>query len=182
MAARMSMALPPEYDTSRPSCLSTTAQTRILVWRSEVASAFDPPPSPPSSTSTPSVPSASSSSTTTTITTTASSLLPRASRGRRIWRRIVRRLSSRSDADSGAANALAAEAGLATGPEEVIRTAMYRSTIPPEDPYFDMIAGEARSELVDSKGGLQDKQNRLYRASKLLQQQHAMGIPSTMSP
>ncbi|KAM4059438.1 hypothetical protein HRG_011498 [Hirsutella rhossiliensis] len=175
MAAATAAALAADQDALHPSCLSATAQTRILVWRSEVASALDPPDSPHSSASSPSVPSASSSSSATVTTTAASSsLLPQPSRRRRFWRRIVRRLSARPDARPGA---LDPATGLAAGSDEVVRTAMYRL----DDPFFDEVAlGEPSSD--GGRGALKDKQERLHRAARLLMHQNAMGVPATMAP
>ncbi|RCI11509.1 hypothetical protein L249_7275 [Ophiocordyceps polyrhachis-furcata BCC 54312] len=176
------------------SCLSASAQTRILIWRSEVASSFHPPHLPPSSASTSSGPSSTSTlgatttTTTTTTTITSSLLLPRPSRSRRFWRRIVRRLSlSRPGSsvpahDAGAATVAAfaaAETAAAGGPlaggpptehDGVLRTAMYRSVPPLADPSddeqpFDVPGSESDCSI------LKQKQERLGRAARLLQQQ-----------
>ncbi|RDA92314.1 hypothetical protein CP533_3263 [Ophiocordyceps camponoti-saundersi (nom. inval.)] len=181
-----------DEDEALPSsCLSASAQTRILIWRSEVASSFDPPHLPPSSASTSSGPSSTSilgatTTTTTTTTITSSLLLPRPSRSRRFWRRIVRRLSlSRPGSsapvhDAGAATVAAfaaAEAAAAGGPlaggpptehDRAIRTAMYRSVPPVAEPSDD----EQPFDVPGSDCGvLKQKQERLSRAARLLQQQ-----------
>ncbi|PFH62550.1 hypothetical protein XA68_13132 [Ophiocordyceps unilateralis] len=170
-----------DEEVLRSSCLSASAQTRILIWRSEVASAFDPPLLPPSSASSSSVPSAHSSSS----TAASSSLLP-SSRGRRFWRRIVRRLSSRPDPAPSPESAraavvaalLAAEAAAAGGApakdpptehDQDSRTAMYRF-MPPLHGHEQPLDGHDSHH-----GALKQKQERLHRAAKLLLQQNTAG-------
>ncbi|RDA87979.1 hypothetical protein CP532_3405 [Ophiocordyceps camponoti-leonardi (nom. inval.)] len=185
------------------SCLSASAQTRILIWRSEVASSFDAPHLPPSSASTSSGPSSTSTlgatttTTTTTTTITSSLLLSRPSRSRRFWRRIVRRLSlSRPGSsapvhDAGAASVAAfaaAETAAAGGPlaggpptehDRVLRTAMYRSVPPLADPSDD----EQPFDVPGSDCGiLKQKQERLSRAARLLQQQQQQQQQNVAGP
>lgn len=178
-----------EHDSS---LLSATAQNRILVWRSEVASAFDPPTSPHSAASTPSAPSASSRSSATGTATAASSfLLPRSSRGRRFWRRITRHLSAHPG--PGPDPAAAAALDPAAGPADVFRTAMYRAAPPlPEDPFLggdhdhdldhDAALAHPVAPVPVRAAALAKRQDRLRCAARLLRQQSAMGVPATVAP
>lgn len=171
----------PDDDEALPSsCLSASAHTRILIWRSEVACAFDPPLLPPSSASTSSVPSVPSSSS----TAASSSLLPHDSRGRRFWRRIVRRVSSRpeppapcpqSSMTTVGAALVAAEVAAAGGApargapadqNQTSRTDMYTSMPPYHDD--EQLLGAPES----NRGALKQKQDRLHRAARLLLQQN----------
>lgn len=98
------------------------------------------------------------------------------SRGRRFWRRIARRLSG------GRFGGLDEDE---LDREPAIRTAMYRAPPPPPPPVDARGAAavveeevvdlgeDSSDEKVGAGGGLKVKQERLERAARLLEQQHA---------
>jgi len=179
-----------------PSCLSSTAQARILIWRTEVASALAAPPksSPSSSASTASsLPSAPS---TATFTTTASppgddgAGHGKSGRRHRFWRRLVRRLSLRGAGPEGPSHAAlldgsglppdACPGGVVPG-GEVIRTAMYRQDAAPPPPENNPAALRQEEDALHDADSSDDdvlrkqkkQQERLQRAARLLSQQNA---------
>lgn len=156
--------------------ISPSTQSRILIWRTEVASAVDAATSSAaSSDGILSAPSLAATTTTTTTTSSSSAVASTLSRGRRIWNRISRRLSGRSS-DSGAPGDIS---DLLQQParrdEPVIRTAMYRmaaqgaTTAVAAAENEDMVLGEGSSR-GRGRGGLLETQDRLQRAARLLNQ------------
>ncbi|KYK55392.1 hypothetical protein DCS_07355 [Drechmeria coniospora] len=151
-------------DDAKPP--ASTAHTRILIWRSEVATALASPACPLSSAST----TSSAASATSSAITAAS--LPVPSQGHRLprfWTLLVRRLSFRKHADDDGE----------VGPHgEVIRTAMYRTAPQQLDQLEraheaeEMGLGEESSgdgAAAAAKG--RKKAERLARAARLLRQQ-----------
>ncbi|KAJ6445641.1 Tether containing UBX domain for GLUT4 [Purpureocillium lavendulum] len=180
-----------------PSCLSSTAQARILIWRTEVASALAAPPksSPSSSASTASsLPSAPSSA---TFTTTASppgddgtaGQPGKSGRRHRFWRRLVRRLSLRATGPDGSTHAALLD-GTGIPPEacpggvlpggEVIRTAMYHQDAAPPPPNDNPVGPQQDDDALHDADSSEDdvlrkqkkQQERLQRAARLLSQQN----------
>lgn len=157
------------------SNISASTQNRILIWRSEVASAIDDASSSAASST------GIASSLSETQSSADNSLSQRqsiggtVSRGRRFWRRIARRLSGgRFGFEEDELDR-----------EPAIRTAMYRAPPPPPPPVDargvvataeeDIIGlgDDSSDDKVGAGRGLKDKQERLERAARLLQQQHA---------
>ncbi|KAH7137158.1 hypothetical protein B0J13DRAFT_72323 [Dactylonectria estremocensis] len=132
-------------------------QQRILIWRTEVASALSLP--------TPSVASSHSSDSATSSTAAASpGPGPSPSRRPGFWKRLSWRLSSRHSRDGS---------GLKPGAEP---TAMYRDDRPQQAVAGDDIHDEDDGALPDkvsdegAGNGLRAKQERLQRAARLLNQ------------
>ncbi|OAA45503.1 hypothetical protein NOR_03292 [Metarhizium rileyi] len=159
---------------TRGSNISASTQNRILIWRSEVASALDDAASSAASST------GIASSLSDTHSSAGNSLSQRLngagalSRGRRFWRRIARRLSG------GRFGGLEDEQ---MDREPTVRTAMYRAPPPPPLP-IDARGVTAVEDLVsleeessDGKAGaargLKEKQDRLQRAARLLDQEYA---------
>ncbi|KAK2590305.1 hypothetical protein QQS21_012018, partial [Conoideocrella luteorostrata] len=159
--------------------ISASTQNRILIWRSEVASALDDAAS-----------SAGSSMGAISLSDTQSSAENSYSRhqsngaiarGRRVWHRITRRLSG------GRFGGISEEE---FDCEPAAKTAMYRAPPPPPPPVDERGLIPAHEEMVDlgeessdgkaaARGGLKEKQERLERAARLLgQQPHATTAPA----
>ncbi|KFA64212.1 hypothetical protein S40285_00803 [Stachybotrys chlorohalonatus IBT 40285] len=156
----------------RPANMSTSKQNRILIWRDEVASAADALDAESSVNGI--APSFTSSSTATT-TSSASTTSPPRSRSRNLWKRLSRRLSS----IARGSDAPPSDAELSP------RTAMYRelpasaalaklnSAAAPRDDGDLKVAEEMALDAESSNGragGLKEKQERLERAARLLDQ------------
>jgi hypothetical protein len=156
----------------RPANMSTSKQNRILIWRDEVASAADALDAESSVNGI--APSFTSSSTTTT-TSSASTAPPTRSRSRNLWKRLSRRLSIIARGTD------AAPSDTDLSP----RTAMYRD-LPASVAIANLNAAAAPRDDVDLNaaedmplgpessngraGGLKEKQERLERAARLLDQ------------
>ncbi|EFY93298.1 hypothetical protein MAC_00536 [Metarhizium acridum CQMa 102] len=159
---------------ARGSSISASTQNRILIWRSEVASALDDAASSAASST------GIAFSLSDTHSSAGNSLSQRQhsagalSRGRRFWRRIARRLSGGrfggfedDDLDR----------------EPAIKTTMYRAPRPPAPPVdargidtFEEAVGlgeESSDGKLGTGRGLREKQERLERAARLLDQNRA---------
>ncbi|KAH7326494.1 hypothetical protein B0I35DRAFT_136879 [Stachybotrys elegans] len=143
--------------------MSAAKQNRIMIWRNEVASALDPLEADSVNDI---APSSTAASTITSHSSSSTAASPPVSRPRSLWNRVSRRLSifTRS---SDAADA---------DPIRSPRTAMYRDMV---DPIASPSGPEAKraDEMLlgaDSDegrpGGLKEKQERLERAARLLDQ------------
>ncbi|KAG6215029.1 hypothetical protein E4U22_002236 [Claviceps purpurea] len=143
--------------------ISASTQNRIMIWRSEVASAVDDAASSAAS-STGHTASLSDGHSSAGRSSSRSAVI---ARGRRFWHRLTRRLSG----------------GRFGGMDEdmfqrehMTRTAMYRA-LPPADAR-GVMATEQRGLDLDmgdeesshARGGLREKQERLERAARLLEQ------------
>ncbi|KAG5953858.1 hypothetical protein E4U58_000279 [Claviceps cyperi] len=144
--------------------ISASTQNRIIIWRSEVASAVDDAASSAAS-STGHTASLSDGHSSAGRSSSRSAVI---ARGQRFWRRLTRRLSG----------------GRFGGMDEAIfqrdhttRTAMYRAPPPAdarravlatEQPGLDLDRGDEESS--HARGGLREKQKRFERAARLLEQ------------
>ncbi|KAG5922858.1 hypothetical protein E4U53_003645 [Claviceps sorghi] len=142
-----------------PRTISASTQNRIMIWRSEVASAVDDAASSAASYTgkTSSVSDAHSSA--EYSSSQARSGTAMMARGRRFWHRLARRLSR------GRFGGIDDDFLY----EPATRTAMYRAPPPPPDP--DLHPGDESSSdahLNRPRRGLKEKQERLERAALLL--------------
>lgn len=153
------------------SNMSASTQNRIMIWRSEVASAMDDAASSAAS-STGNTCSLSDSHSSAEYSWSQARSSDAMARGRRFWRRLARRLSG------------GRFGGMQDGTfqrEPTTRTAMYRAP-PPVDARGATAAHEHVVDLEEdssdgkadlARGGLKEKQERLKRAARLLDQQQA---------
>ncbi|GAB0132944.1 hypothetical protein EsDP_00001364 [Epichloe bromicola] len=152
--------------------MSASTQNRIMIWRSEVASAMDDAASSAAS-STGNTCSLSDSHSSAEYSWSQAQSGGAMARGRRFWRSLARRLSG--GRFGGMQDATFQR-------EPTTRTAMYRAPPPPVDARG---ATAAHEHVVDpeedssdgkaglARGGLKEKQERLERAARLLDQQPA---------
>lgn len=139
-------------DQSHLPLISVAKQNRINIWRDEVAAYTFPslPPSPTSSTSgnPPTTPLS------TTTSTSSGSSYSGISRGRRFLNKLLRRVSKDE--------------------EEAGRTEMYRSLLPSAEATTPDMEKNILSKPLSSEDGndkgLREKQERLERAARLLDQ------------
>ncbi|RFU72425.1 hypothetical protein TARUN_9834 [Trichoderma arundinaceum] len=148
--------------------MSASKQNRILIWRSEVASAS-------ASYTTASNYSAPSLITTTTASSTSlsPSELATMSRSSRLWHKVKTQFSGKARRRSSVANADVPDFMMPPRKGDVTRTAMYQNLRPgeprPETGDEEVVPGQDSS---NGRGrGLWEKQKRLLRASRLLNQQ-----------
>ena len=166
-------AAPEESSSSRPH-ISASKQTRILIWRSEVASALESVPLPLSPLSS----SRSSSTTTTTTTGSASNLFhfppltpaQPVSRRQRFWRRLSRSFSGgREPQLDDAERAEPARTSMYTAAVVALEAVQAGPEETPLDGEGDVMPGEGSSDGAGQRG-LKEKKERLQRAARLLEQ------------
>ncbi|KAG6037863.1 hypothetical protein E4U40_002075 [Claviceps sp. LM458 group G5] len=142
--------------------ISASTQNRIMIWRSEVASAVDDAASSAAS-STGHTASLSDGHSSAGRSSSRSAVI---ARGRRFWRRLTRRLSGGRFGSMG---------DDMFQREHMTRTAMYR--VPPPADARGVMATEQRGLDLDmgdeesshARGGLREKRERLERAARLLE-------------
>lgn len=149
-------------DTTPP--MSRTKQARIDIWRNEVALQTTTPdplrPGSPSSTESPASLSSSPSRSSASIASRPRDPAAASeSRARRLLRRISGKLTGSKRDGNGAAG----------GEGDVIRTRMYRDEQAAAAAAAEDDAAQPESE-DRPRGGLKDKQERLERAARLLEQ------------
>ncbi|GAO15549.1 hypothetical protein UVI_02020410 [Ustilaginoidea virens] len=159
---------------AKPATISASTQNRILIWRSEVASALDDAASSAASSAglNCSLSDTQSSAGTSYLQSQGAGVV---GRGRRIWRRIARRLSGGRFGAMGHGE---------MDREPALRTAMYRAPPPPPPPVdargamadHGRVVGLREDSSSDDNGapgrGLKASQERLERAARLLDQHH----------
>ncbi|KAL7799099.1 hypothetical protein V8C37DRAFT_147608 [Trichoderma ceciliae] len=148
--------------------MSASKQNRILIWRNEVASASA------SYTTTSNYSAPSLITTTTTSSTSLSpSELATMSRSSRLWHKVKTQFSGKVRRRSSVGNGEVPDFMMPPRKGDVTRTAMYQNLRPgdprPETGDEEVVPGQ---ESSNGRGrGLWEKQKRLLRASKLLNQQ-----------
>ncbi|KAH6604663.1 hypothetical protein Trco_006370 [Trichoderma cornu-damae] len=153
-----------------PACplMSPSKQNRILIWRNEVASA---------SASCATASNYSAPSLITTTTASSASLSPSElatmSRSSRLWHKVKTQFSGRKRRRSSMANGEVPDVMMPPRKGDVTRTAMYQNLRPgeprPETGDEEAVPGQESSH---GRGrSLWEKQKRLLRASRLLNQQ-----------
>ncbi|PHH67261.1 hypothetical protein CDD81_3030 [Ophiocordyceps australis] len=160
--------------------LSSGAQSRILIWRSEVASAHDassPPPMEPLSSS-----SASSSASSDPSSANPLPALPASPHARRrrqfSWRRLARRLSLRPLVGAASPSFYHFDdADLSPHvdpdcPHELVHTSMYRDLAPRTLDASPDALDSRRSSDENQRPTIRQRQDRLTRAARLLMHQH----------
>lgn len=152
-----------------PSTMSASTQNRIMIWRSEVASAMDDAASSAASSTGNACSLSDSHSSAEYSWSQARSGGGAMARGRRFWRRLARRLS-------GGRSGYTQDGTIQREP--TARTAMYRAPPPPVDARGATAAHEHVVDCSDgnpglARGGLKEKQERLQRAARLLDNQQS---------
>ncbi|KAK3192688.1 hypothetical protein K4F52_001042 [Lecanicillium sp. MT-2017a] len=158
-------------ETAAPP-LSASKQTRILIWRDEVASSTsDDQHSQQQRTSD----AASSSATSTTTSSSSSRPALLLSRGRQLFSRLARRLSAQGDGPEApqSTSKFTLRGRRRSAVEPPSRTAMYAALSPDNAAAWTADAdaddeGDEEEPKMDAK--LREKQERLMRAARLLDQ------------
>jgi hypothetical protein len=158
--------------------LTASKQSRILIWRDEVASAADNGDAVSSADGI--APSFTSSSTATTNSSSSTKSPPRSSRS--LWKRLSRRLSimtKGSDALPSDVETSPQTAMYRDMPDAVALAALNQANNGPNEAEQQQRADLADLEKEDSdsrRGGLKEKQERLERAARLLNQTPATRV------
>ncbi|PHH59879.1 hypothetical protein CDD82_2387 [Ophiocordyceps australis] len=159
--------------------LSSGAQSRILIWRSEVASAHDASSVPPMESLSSCSASSSASSDPSSANPQSAQPAPHPSRRRHFsWRRLARRLSLRPLVGGASPSFYHFDdADLSPHvdpdcPHELVRTSMYRDLAPPNLDASPDDLDLGRSSDENQRPTIRQRQERLTRAARLLMQQH----------